>query len=88
MSAHYDTDPDTIARLVADLNARLRQDYVEDCAKGLARWNRVIEKAGVDFVLRLPHRAFNRRIDDGVPAHAKLIDVLQHNDAGLHRNAE
>src|SRR4029077_839193 len=29
------------------LNERLRNDYVEDCAKGLLRWNRVIEQAGI-----------------------------------------
>ena len=44
------------------LNERLRNDYVEDCAKGLLRWNRVIEQAGIDFELKLPHRGFNRRI--------------------------
>ena len=44
------------------LNERLRNDYVEDCARGLLRWNRVIEQAGIDFELKLPHRAFNRRI--------------------------
>ena len=44
------------------LNERLRQDYIEDCAKGVLRWNRAIEKAGVDFEMKLPHRAFNRRI--------------------------
>jgi benzoyl-CoA 2,3-dioxygenase component B len=44
------------------LNERLRNDYVEDCAKGLVRWNKVIADAGLAFELRLPHRAFNRRI--------------------------
>ena len=44
------------------LNERLRNDYVEDCAKGLVRWNKVIEQAGIAFELKLPHRAFNRRI--------------------------
>ena len=44
------------------LNERLRQDYIEDCAKGVLRWNRAIEKAGIDFEMKLPHRAFNRRI--------------------------
>ena len=37
-------------------------DYVEDCHKGLLRWNRVMERAGIAFELKLPHRAFNRRI--------------------------
>ncbi|MBV8392541.1 MAG: benzoyl-CoA 2,3-epoxidase subunit BoxB, partial [Alphaproteobacteria bacterium] len=44
------------------LNERLRNDYVEDCAKGLKLWNKVIADAGIAFELRLPHRAFNRRI--------------------------
>ena len=44
------------------LNERLRQDYIEDCARGVLRWNKVIEKAGVDFEMKLPHRGFDRRI--------------------------
>ena len=44
------------------LNERLRNDYVEDCAKGLLRWNKVIADAGIGVELKLPHRAFNRRI--------------------------
>ncbi|MBM3619069.1 MAG: benzoyl-CoA 2,3-epoxidase subunit BoxB [Alphaproteobacteria bacterium] len=44
------------------LNERLRQDYIDDCAKGVLRWNKIIERAGIDFELKLPHRAFNRRI--------------------------
>ncbi len=47
---------------LAALNERLRQDYIEDCARGLLRWNKIIEKAGIDFELKLPHRGFNRRI--------------------------
>ena len=44
------------------LNERLRDDYVMDCSRGMLRWNKVIEKHGIDFALRLPHRAFNRSI--------------------------
>ena len=44
------------------LNERLRNDYVEDCAKGLLKWNKAIADAGIAFELKLPHRAFNRRI--------------------------
>jgi benzoyl-CoA 2,3-dioxygenase component B len=47
---------------LASLNERLRNDYVEDCAKGLLKWNKVIADAGIAFELKLPHRAFNRRI--------------------------
>jgi benzoyl-CoA 2,3-epoxidase subunit B len=28
----------------------------------VGRWNRVLEKAGVSFRLKLPHKAFNRKI--------------------------
>jgi len=44
------------------LNERLRDDYIRDCARGVMRWNKVIERHGVDFELKLPHRAFNRAI--------------------------
>lgn len=46
------------------LNMRLRDDYVQDAAAGIARWNRVLEHAGVDFRISLPHVAFNRRIGE------------------------
>jgi benzoyl-CoA 2,3-dioxygenase component B len=44
------------------INERLRDDYIVDCQRGLNRWNKEIEKHGVDMVLTLPHRAFHRRI--------------------------
>ena len=43
---------------------RLRDDYTEDCAKGVERWNKVIEKTGVNFRLELPHTAFHRQIGE------------------------
>ncbi len=46
------------------INMRLRDDYVEDCERGIARWNSTIEEAGVSFELRLPHVAFNRKIGE------------------------
>jgi benzoyl-CoA 2,3-dioxygenase component B len=46
------------------INMRLRDDYVNDASGGIDRWNKIIEKAGVDFALRLPHVAFNRRIGE------------------------
>src|ERR1700710_2135427 len=36
------------------LNMRLRDDYTQDCAKGVERWNKIIEKTGVKFRLELP----------------------------------
>ena len=44
------------------LNMRLRDDYAKDAAKGVERWNKIIEKAGVNFRLTLPHEAFHRHI--------------------------
>lgn len=44
------------------LNERLRDDFIADVEIGVRKWNRVLDDAGVDFELRLPHRAFNRQI--------------------------
>jgi benzoyl-CoA 2,3-epoxidase subunit B len=46
------------------INMRLRDDYVADCARGVDRWNKIIEKAGIDFRLKLPHVAFHRNIGE------------------------
>jgi benzoyl-CoA 2,3-epoxidase subunit B len=44
------------------MNEVLRDAYIEDCRKCLARWNRVIQEHGIPFELRLPDRKFHRRI--------------------------
>ncbi|MEX1165700.1 MAG: benzoyl-CoA 2,3-epoxidase subunit BoxB, partial [Hydrogenophaga sp.] len=44
------------------LNEVLRDDYIKDSVGGVERWNRLIEKAGVDFRLSVPHKAFHRSI--------------------------
>jgi benzoyl-CoA 2,3-epoxidase subunit B len=44
------------------MNEVLRTDYVEDCQRGVTRWNKVIAKHGIDFELKLPSRRFNRSI--------------------------
>ncbi len=44
------------------LNERLRDDFIREAVAGVERWNRVIEKSGVAFRLKVPHKAFNRRI--------------------------
>jgi benzoyl-CoA 2,3-epoxidase subunit B len=60
------------------LNMRLRDDYAADCAKSVERWNKVIEKTGIAFRLRLPHVAFHRQIGEFRDVHAtpygELID--------------
>ena len=44
------------------MNEVLRDDYVEDCERGVARWNRILERAGLPDRISLPHRRFHRRI--------------------------
>ena len=46
------------------INARLRDDYIDDCTPMIRAWNRVISDAGIDFQLTLPHRAFHRKVGD------------------------
>jgi benzoyl-CoA 2,3-dioxygenase component B len=58
------------------LNMRLRDDYTQDCAKGVERWNRVIEKTGVNFRLELPHVAFHRQIGEFASVEATPKGIL------------
>jgi benzoyl-CoA 2,3-dioxygenase component B len=51
------------------LNMRLRDDYVNDCAKGVERWNKIIEKSGIRIRLSLPHPAFHRHIGEFKAVH-------------------
>ncbi len=44
------------------LNERLRDDYIEDCNKGIYRWNKTIREHNINFTLQLPNRAFGRSI--------------------------
>jgi benzoyl-CoA 2,3-dioxygenase component B len=44
------------------LNEVLRDDYIKDSVGGVERWNRLIEKAGIPFRLKVPHKAFHRKI--------------------------
>jgi benzoyl-CoA 2,3-epoxidase subunit B len=44
------------------LNEVLRDDYIRDSGAGVGRWQRVIDKAGINFKLSVPHKAFNRHI--------------------------
>ena len=50
-----------VSALVA-LNHDLRTEYVADCQTGMKRWNRVLENAGIDRRLSLPHVGFNRHV--------------------------
>jgi len=44
------------------INMRLRDDYTRDAAGGVGRWNKIIEKSGIQFEMKLPHESFHRQI--------------------------
>ena len=76
------------------LNMRLRDDYSQDCVKGLLRWNKIISTAGYDFKLTLPNVAFHRadRRIQGYPRHAgrrpdrrRHLEQAQERMAAFHR---
>jgi len=60
------------------LNARLRDDFVDDCGGGLRRWNKAIAEQGIEFEITLPHIAFNRQIgefaDISVTPEGEILD--------------
>jgi benzoyl-CoA 2,3-dioxygenase component B len=53
------------------LNERLRDDFIKDATAGAERWNRILQKQGIAFAFKVPHKAFNRRIG---PLSAAKID--------------
>lgn len=65
------------------INARLRDDYIKDASGGVKRWNKIIAKAGIDFELKLPHVAFNRKIGEfaeiSVTPEGEIIDTKSFN---------
>lgn len=44
------------------INERLRDDYIKDADGGVQRWNKAIQKQGINFQLKLPHKGFHRQI--------------------------
>jgi benzoyl-CoA 2,3-dioxygenase component B len=44
------------------MNEVLRDAYVEDCQRGVDKWNRFIAAHGIPFELKLPSRRFHRHI--------------------------
>jgi benzoyl-CoA 2,3-epoxidase subunit B len=58
------------------LNMRLRDDYSKDCAGGVERWNKIIERGGVKFRFELPHVAFHRQIGEFRDVHVSPKGVI------------
>src|SRR5690606_3499654 len=70
------------------LNMRLRDDYVADCAAGVGRWNRVPEKFGIQFQLKLPHVAFHRQIGEFSKAKTDIDGNILSDDAWEKRKGD
>ena len=47
---------------LTSINERLRNDYRDDCQRGIDRINKVIAATGCDYKITLPHTAFHRGI--------------------------
>jgi benzoyl-CoA 2,3-epoxidase subunit B len=44
------------------MNEVVRNAYIRDCENGVKRWNKIIEKGGITFELRLPSSRFRRSV--------------------------
>jgi benzoyl-CoA 2,3-dioxygenase component B len=44
------------------MNEVMRAAYIRDCENGVKRWNKIIEKGGIQFELRLPSPRFRRTV--------------------------
>jgi benzoyl-CoA 2,3-dioxygenase component B len=53
---------ETEVSALVGLNTDLRREYIADCEGGVKRWNKILDEAGLDERLALPHTAFNRRV--------------------------
>ena len=63
------------------INGRLADDYITDCEQLVGTWNRAIKSYGIDYELRLPHRAFNRRVGEFANLHVSPAgEVLSADD--------
>ena len=51
------------------LNARLRDDYTKEIQAAVDRWNRVPDKFGIPFRMKLPHAGFHRKIGNFAGKH-------------------
>jgi benzoyl-CoA 2,3-dioxygenase component B len=60
------------------MNEVLRDQYVEDCQRGVDRWNKHLERAGLSARLKLPSKRFYRHIglyaDLPFDAEGRLLD--------------
>jgi benzoyl-CoA 2,3-dioxygenase component B len=70
------------------INMRLRDDYTKDCQGGVSRWNKIIEKAGVKFEIKLPSVSFHREIGEFASVDAAPDGTLLSKDEWRRRKGE
>ncbi|MBL4597583.1 MAG: benzoyl-CoA 2,3-epoxidase subunit BoxB [Rhizobiaceae bacterium] len=67
------------------VNMRLRDDYIRDASGGVGRWNKLIAKLGVQFEMKMPHEAFNRKIgtfsEELFDVDGKVISQKEYDDS-------
>src|SRR5665213_429381 len=71
------------APMLNALNEVLRDDFIKDSVAGMQRWNRVIEKAGIAWRLKVPHKAFHRQIGALAGVHVSPDGRILSKDAWL-----
>ena len=69
LAGHYDMEIWEDGRLRSEevplrnaMNEVLRDEYVKDNEKGIAYWNKICARYGIDYRFTLPSRRFNRKI--------------------------
>ncbi|HET7285972.1 MAG TPA: hypothetical protein VFI71_00835, partial [Pyrinomonadaceae bacterium] len=70
------------------LNEVLRTEYVKDCEKGLARWNKVLADEGRSERLYLPHPRFHRHVGEYAGHSFDIEGTLISKDEFERRKAE
>jgi benzoyl-CoA 2,3-dioxygenase component B len=76
------------APALSALNMRLRDDFVTDCNAGVGRWNRIIEKMGVPFQIKLPHVAFHRHIGEFAKAKVDVDGTILSDEQWRQKEAD
>ncbi|HMR07149.1 MAG TPA: benzoyl-CoA 2,3-epoxidase subunit BoxB [Polyangiaceae bacterium] len=69
LEGHYDMDVIKDGKVTREevgmrnaMNEVLRDAYVDDCQRGVDKWNKTLAEVGSDFQLTLPSRRFNRQV--------------------------
>jgi len=70
------------------LNEVLRNEYVKDCEKGLARWNKILAEEGMSERISLPNTRFHRHVGEFAGHHFDLEGNLISSEEFERRKSE